>query len=136
MKKILIADDEECLLLAYKKLLNGPGVEIDTAQSASEAASLLKKVEYAVIIVDLRLTGSYEMEGLDIISSARTAYPQSAILVVTAYGDFRTREKVLAAGASHFLEKPVSAFQVKELLNSIGVYSNSEQLHPFGIDSP
>jgi two-component system response regulator PilR (NtrC family) len=132
MNKILIADDEECLLLAYKKLLSGPGVEIDTTQSAAEAQELLSSNSYSVVIVDLRLAGSAEMEGIDIITAARRLYPDCKIIVLTAYGDHRIKESVINAGATHFLEKPISALMVRELLNNFEIYSNGN-VHPVSI---
>ncbi|NLE02030.1 MAG: response regulator [Fibrobacter sp.] len=123
MKRILLADDEESLLLAYKKLLYSPGIQIDTTQTVSEAAGLLKENFYDAIIVDLRLEGSAEMDGIEIICHARALYPEIKIIVLTAYSDTPIKDTVLNAGASYFLEKPTSAFQIKTLLSVMGVYS-------------
>lgn len=131
MKKILIADDEECLLLAYKKLLCGPGVEIDTAQTAEDALLLLSNHYYDVVIVDLRLAGNVELEGLDIIDCAHQLYPKSKIIVLTAYGDHRIKERVSNAGASHFLEKPISTLVIRELLGGFGLYTDLKELPIF-----
>ena len=124
MNRILIADDEECLLLAYKKLLSGPGVTIDTTQSAPDAKKLLSTNIYCVVIVDLRLAGSAEMEGLEIIAYAHHRYPKPKIIVLTAYGDNRIKECVLNAGATYFFEKPISIFIIRDLLSSLGLYTN------------
>lgn len=129
MNRLLIADDEECLLLAYKKLLSGPGVEIDTAQSAPDAQRLLSLYLYMVVIVDLRLAGSAEMEGFDIIADAHRLYPESKIIVLTAYGDNIIKESVLNAGATYFFEKPISVLVIRDILSSLGLYS-AKNIHP------
>lgn len=129
MNRLLIADDEECLLLAYKKLLSGPGIAIDVAQSAPDAKKLLSINLYSVVIVDLRLAGSAEMEGLDIIAYARHLYPESKIIVLTAYGDNSIKECVLNAGANFFFEKPISVMVIRDLLSSLGLYT-AKNTHP------
>jgi DNA-binding NtrC family response regulator len=129
MNRLLIADDEECLLLAYRKLLSGPGVEIDTAQSAPDAKKLIAINLYSVMIVDLRLAGSVEMEGLDIIADAHQLYPESKIIVLTAYGDNRIKECVLNAGANYFFEKPISVLVIRDLLSTLGLYT-AKNTHP------
>ncbi len=125
MKRILIADDEECLLIAYKKLLAGNGVEIDTAQSASDAQTMLDINQYSIIIVDLRLTNSNEMDGLDIIKNAHRLHPNCTIIVLTAYGDYQIKQNVINAGAAYFLEKPISVLAIRDLLNNLGVYCSN-----------
>jgi two-component system response regulator PilR (NtrC family) len=125
MKRILIADDEETLLLAYKKLLNGPNVEIDTAQSVTEARQLIETKQYSAVIVDLRLDCTHKIDGLAIVSLTRMSFPESTIIVLTAYADSGTQNEVFKQGATYFLEKPVSALHLRELLQSSGIYSQA-----------
>lgn len=127
MKRILLADDEESLLIAYRKLLYGPGVTIDTIQNVNDAKKLLEKNKYDAVIVDLRLTGTVEMDGLEIITGTKNRYPHSKIIALTAYSDNHIKEKVIKAGASFFFEKPVSVLLIKELLKNLGIYSDSIQ---------
>lgn len=124
MKRVLLADDEESLLLAFKKLLQGPGMTIDTTQTLTDAQHLIKKYFYDIIIADLRLTGTVEMEGLSIVSDARKLYPNVKIIILTAYGDSKIRKKVMNAGVSYFFEKPVSVLQIKKLFTELGIYSS------------
>lgn len=126
MKRILLADDEESLLIAYQKLLNGPGVEIDTIQNVDDAKKMIENNSYDAVIVDLRLTGTLEMDGLEIIIGTKNLYPHSKIIALTAYSDSAIKEKVINAGASYFFEKPVSVLLIKEILKNLGIYSNPQ----------
>jgi len=123
MKRILLADDEESILLAYKKLLSSNDVAVDTSQTVSEALYRLKEQHYEAVIVDLCLSGTAEMDGLKIVEFVKSLSPQSKVIVLTAFDDNRIREKVIFAGAYCFLEKPVSAFLIRDLLKEIGVYN-------------
>jgi len=123
MKRILLADDEESLLLAYQKLLHAPGITIDSIQNVADAQKMLEKNFYDAVIVDLRLAGTMEMDGLQIISGTKKRYPQSKIIALTAYSDNQIKQKVINAGASYLFEKPVSAMLIKGLLEKLGIYS-------------
>jgi DNA-binding response OmpR family regulator len=121
MDRILVVDDEEAILFAFKKVLSGPSTVVDTAQSFEEALKLLQYKSYMAVIADLRLTGAAKKEGLEVIKEAKRMQSDCRVLVVTAYGENGTREQVAELGADHYLEKPVSPRKVKEVLQSLGV---------------
>lgn len=128
MKRILLADDEESLLLAYQKLLHAPGITIDSIQNVTDAKKMLEKHSYDAAIIDLRLTGTQELDGLEIISGTKKRYPQSKIIAITAYTDNQIKQKVINAGASYLFEKPVSVTLIRELLKNMGIYSENSNL--------
>jgi DNA-binding response OmpR family regulator len=121
MERILIVDDEESILFAFKKVLSGPSITVDTAQSFPEALNLIEYKSYTAVIADLRLTGAETKEGFEVIREAKRIQSDCRVLVVTAYGEDGTREKVKQLGADFYLEKPVSPQKVKEVLKSLGV---------------
>jgi DNA-binding response OmpR family regulator len=116
MQRILLVDDEEAILFAFKKVLSGPTVVVDTAASFREALKLLQLKSYTAIIADLRLSGAEVREGFEVIREARRMQTECKIIVMTAYGENDTSEKVFKLGADFYLEKPVSPQKVKELL--------------------
>ena len=60
---------------------------VDTAAEKEEAEALLAHTEYAVVIADLRLTGIYGMEGLDIIAVVTPSAGRSTrVVLLTGYG--------------------------------------------------
>lgn len=124
MDRILIVDDEEAILFAFKKVLSGPSVVVDTAQSFGEALNLLQFKSYVGVIADLRLTGAATKEGFEVIREAKRIQSDCKVIVVTAYGENGTKEKVAQLGADFYLEKPVSPQKVKEVFQSLGVLSD------------
>jgi DNA-binding response OmpR family regulator len=123
MERILLVDDEESILFAFKKVLSGPSVVVDTAQTFAEALNLLQYKSYMAVIADLRLTGAETKEGFEVIREAKRIQSDCKVIVVTAYGEDGTKEKVAELGADFYLEKPVSPQKVKEALQSMGVLS-------------
>ena len=55
--RILVADDEEGVLLALKEYLGCCGWDVDAALTATEAERLLETRGYAAVITDLRFSG-------------------------------------------------------------------------------
>jgi DNA-binding response OmpR family regulator len=121
MNKILLVEDEEAILFAFKKVLSVPSVLVDTAKSVEEARAHLESGEYDAVIADLRLSDATTIEGFEVISTTRRLQTRCTIIVLTAYGKSDTREKVFELGANYYLEKPISPQKIKELLQDLSI---------------
>ncbi|MFW6253576.1 MAG: response regulator [Chitinivibrionales bacterium] len=122
-KSILLVDDEPAILLAFKKVLQSPTVGVDTAQTVDEAKQSIDNNGYLGVIADLRLTGATVMDGFEVISYVKEKQPSAFIIVITAYGDNQTKEKIYTLGADYYFEKPISPKKIKDVLESLGTYS-------------
>jgi len=120
-QRILIVDDEKAILLAFKKLLRSPNIDVDTAETIGETEDLLKRNIYNAAIVDLRLTGVDGEEGLKIMKHIKEFYPQTNVILVTGYGSSAVMEKAQALGAAFYFEKPVSIEILKNALKSLDI---------------
>jgi DNA-binding response OmpR family regulator len=105
--RILLVDDEEAILFAFRQVLKGPKIIVDTASTVDDAKRLLDQRAYGGVIADLRLTGANKMDGFEVVSYARLAQPACKIIVATAYGDEKTKAHILGLGADWYFEKPV-----------------------------
>jgi DNA-binding NarL/FixJ family response regulator len=63
-----------------------------------------------LILTDLRMPAG----GADYISRLRTVAPGCPIVVMTAFGDARSKRDVLKAGASAYFDKPVRIAELKQ----------------------
>jgi DNA-binding response OmpR family regulator len=122
LKRVLLVDDEEAILFAFRQMLKAASVEIDTASTLDDSKRLLMEKNYHAVIADLRLTGANNIEGFEVVKAARTLRPKAVIIVVTAYGGDETKQRVFDLGADFYLEKPVSPLRIKEILSHSGVY--------------
>ncbi|NLG16863.1 MAG: response regulator [Fibrobacter sp.] len=120
-KRILVVDDEEAILLAFRKLLKRPNVEVDTCECIEDAKAKIDSIYYDAVIADLRLSGTLGQEGFEIISYIRNKSKETRIALITAYGSSGTFEKAMGLGADLYFEKPVSMGNLNEVLESIGV---------------
>jgi two-component system response regulator (stage 0 sporulation protein F) len=123
-KHVLIVDDETTILIAFKKLLQSPGVEVDTAETFEEVEAFLNKHPYDAVIADLRLSGIAGEEGLDIIRYVKERHPDTQIILMTAYGNQDIMKKAYTLGAAYYFEKPVSTNTIRDALRSFGVINS------------
>jgi DNA-binding NtrC family response regulator len=120
-KHVLLIDDETAILMAFKKLLQSPGIEIDTAETKESAQSALNQRKYDAVIADLRLGDSGGEEGLELLRFVKQHNPAVPTILITAYGNPEVMEKTYRLGADLYLEKPVSSNTLKDALKKLGV---------------
>jgi CheY-like chemotaxis protein len=126
MKRILIVDDESAFLCAVKKVMNGPEISVDTAETKDEAIDLMTKNTYAAVIADLRLTGSSGEEGLEIAQHVNENHPRTTMMLITAYGTSEVRQKAGEFGVEYYFEKPVSIDLLRNALQDLDWMNGSE----------
>jgi two-component system response regulator (stage 0 sporulation protein F) len=121
LKRILIVDDETGFLLALKKILQGPKVAVDTAETVETATALLSERKYDAVITDIMLTTILGQEGFEILRYVKDHNPGTKVIILTAYGNSNVLEKAIHNGADLFFEKPVSSQVLMNALSCWGI---------------
>lgn len=103
MKRILIVDDERTARKGIYFTLNKNFDYIDEAESVDQALEVLRKKEFELAMVDLRLPS--EEDGLKLIKHIKDTYPMTPILVITAYGSVESAVKAMRAGGDDYITK-------------------------------
>ena len=119
-RRVLLVDDEVAVLLTLKAVLEISGFDVDTAASAKEAMSKLKKCVYEMVITDMRMES--EQAGREVIVAARTASYHPAVALLTAFP--LTEDDWQDMGADKMLVKPM---QTRSLIQSIEKLLESHQ---------
>lgn len=112
-------DDEEPILFAMREYFTTKGYQVDCARETQEAEALLAENDYALAILDLRLSGTQGAEGLDIIESVREQSPQTRIILLTAYGSREIEAEARRRGADAFLHKPKPLSEVAKIASGL-----------------
>lgn len=126
--RLLIVDDEEAILYAYKRLFGSPkngGIIVDTARSLEEATRFLKQHKYKVVLTDLRLGIEDDQGGFRVIKYIKQFDENVKIILVTAYGNFQVEKTSIDLGADYYLEKPVPMDELKKILRELDMYQKS-----------
>jgi YesN/AraC family two-component response regulator len=101
-KKVLIVDDEETLTWSMSKSLSKDKdkYEVMVANDGREALGLLKKNKVDLLITDIRMP---DINGLDLLLRVRREYPQTKIIIMTAYGSSDIRREANRRGSLYYV---------------------------------
>ncbi len=113
---ILIVDDESNIRLTLSQALETLGVEIDTAANGEEAIEKLKKKEFTIVLLDLRMPG---ISGMEVLAKLRETRPDIRAIIMTAYGTVESAVEAMKLGASDFIEKPFVPNEIRALVSRV-----------------
>ena len=114
-KKILIADDEQNIVISIEFLLRREGFEVLVAGDGEEALAKVRGERPDLVLLDVMMP---KMNGFDVCQALR-ADPDLAgtrILMLAAKGRDTEVSKGLGLGADGYMTKP---FSTKELLAEV-----------------
>ena len=101
--RLLLVDDEESFVNVLTKRLNRRGVDVTPVLSGAEALRLMRKHDYDVMILDLKME---EMSGLDVLKTVRIVAPETPVIMLTGHGSEQAAREGVTLGASDYLLKP------------------------------
>lgn len=101
--KILVADDENTIRLAFENLLTTNNYEPILARDGVEALELFKKHKPPVCVIDIKMPG---MNGLELLKEIKKVKENAFVIVVTAFADMEKTIEAMKFGAYDFLKKP------------------------------
>jgi PAS domain S-box-containing protein len=115
-KEILIIDDEEDLLIIFKKYLTGKGMKVTTARNGREALALCRERRYDIILMDYIMPG---LSGLRLARRIRELTPESRIVVITGKRIPEESVQELESHIAGLLHKPLDLKRLGETLSGI-----------------
>ncbi|MFH7586315.1 response regulator transcription factor [Oceanimonas smirnovii] len=111
--RIYLLDDDPKVLAANGFLLKAMGHD---SQGWTEPARFLKELgdnTEAVLLLDLAMP---EMDGLEVLAELNRRRCPVAVILLTGHGDVPQAVKAMKLGAVDFLEKPVDARRLADVL--------------------
>lgn len=120
-KKLLVVDDEVAFLIALRKLLAEPEIEVDTAETMEDSMDLLERNVYDAVIADIRLTGVQRKEGIQILDHVKKTHNETKVIMMTGFGSPDVMQEAYSLGADFYFEKPVSVSVLKGALQKLGI---------------
>lgn len=119
IRRILIVDDEDLIVMAMRKYFEGLGYLVDGAFELEEAQALLANYRYDLVIADLRLTGIGGVEGLQIVSDVHQRCANTRVVLLSAYGTPEIERESYNRGADAFLHKPKAMMEIAHVARTL-----------------
>lgn len=106
----MIVDDDPVALDLLREVLSKEGYEVVSALSAEEAISQGIENIFDVIITDVRMG---EKDGMDVLRSFKKTSPETAVIMITAFGSIDTAIEAIREGAFDYISKPFKLEEIK-----------------------
>ncbi|MBL7177470.1 MAG: sigma-54-dependent Fis family transcriptional regulator [Desulfobacteraceae bacterium] len=114
--KILIVDDEMIVRESLYQWFKKYGHEVATASSGFEALKKIKEVPFDLLFVDIKMP---EMNGIELLGKVKEEYPDTIVIIMTAYGSIETAVQAMKLGANDYLLKPFKPDQLSLVIEKV-----------------
>lgn len=114
--KILVVDDNWQFSENLYDILHEKGYDVDVTYSASQAVETIKKTEFDVVLMDIKMP---LMDGVEVISVIKDACPSTAVIIMSAYSVEELVDRGLKEGAAAFLRKPLDIGKLIEQIELV-----------------
>jgi two-component system nitrogen regulation response regulator NtrX len=107
---ILVVDDEPVARNLLRSILNAKEYSnIDDVDSGPSALKALEKKEYHVVLMDKNMPG---MDGIEVLKVAKSRWPHTEFIMITAYGSMETAIEAMDLGAYSYVTKPFADVEI------------------------
>jgi DNA-binding NtrC family response regulator len=111
--KILVVDDDAIVIKSCRRILETEGFEVATAPSADSALEEMKRDDFDLLLIDVKMP---KHDGMFLMRQIKKDRPELPVIVMSGYPTPETIADVLKLGASQFIPKP---FRPDELVQTI-----------------
>lgn len=101
---ILVVDDEINIRGALVTMLEKKGHQVRGVATAEEGLTQLNAAPAELVITDLRMPG---IGGMEFLCRLKETWPDTEVVVMTAYGSIDTAVEAMRCGAYDYLTKPI-----------------------------
>ncbi len=111
--RLLIVDDEVGFVNILAKRLSRRNMEVTSAYTGTEAIQVLRKQDFDVAVLDLKME---EMDGIEVLKIFKRMDPKMVVIMLTGHGSEQAAREGIEFGAFDYLTKPC---ELEELLAKI-----------------
>ncbi len=111
--RLLVVEDEELMRSILRRLLEGEGYAVVTADSAENALHLAAEHVFDVILSDIKMAG---IDGIELLDRLKNDDERAMVIIMTAYSSVDTAIAALRKGAYDYITKP---FVNEDLLQTV-----------------
>jgi signal transduction histidine kinase len=110
---LLAIDDDPDNRAFLTKAVSKQGFDVVTAPNATQARRQLDGRRPALIFLDVQMP---EESGLSLLPQMLRDFPESVVVMMTAYGSEQVAAEALRGGADDYIAKPIDLHRLRELL--------------------
>ena len=103
MYSVLIVEDHDRLREQLGEFYEQEGFKVTTAACGEEGIEKLSQEKFAIIVSDVKMPG---IDGFQLARHVREKYPDTDVILITAFGNIKQAVEAMKLGASDYITKP------------------------------
>jgi len=119
MDRLLVVEDDSALRGALVAALQSGGHTVVEAADGGAALQVLAAGPVSLVLTDIQMA---PMDGYTLLGEVKRQWPQTPVVMMTAYGDIARAVQAVRDGASHYLTKP---FDIDVLLAEVARFKRT-----------
>ena len=101
--RLLLVDDEEGYVNVLSKRMTKRNMTVAIALSGAQAIQALRKEDFDVAVVDLKME---DMDGIEVLKVLKKMEPELSVIMLTGHGSEKAAREGIEFGAFDYLTKP------------------------------
>ncbi len=126
---VLVADDDDAVRMMFCEFLRDEGYNVISAEDGYHAIRDILYNKIDLVFLDLNMPG---LDGIEVLRTMRKNEETTKVIVISAYGDDKTREDLKKFDISDFIDKPVELETIRrktyQTLGSHKLYTNEQNI--------
>ena len=114
MRTILIVDDDEKIVFAFKKVFKTDRFNCISANNGEDGISALSSHHPDLVFMDITMP---KLDGLEALQRMKEIAPMLPIVLITGFGTMQTAVKAIKLGAFDYLTKPLDVDRIRDVAN-------------------
>ena len=111
---VLVVDDDLIECRSLSEFLKLDGFKVDSATSGHDALEKLKQSSFDIVLTDVNMP---EVTGFDLLREVNEHYANTAVILITGYGQIEGAVRAIKEGAYDYITKPLIDDGVKMIIN-------------------
>jgi DNA-binding NtrC family response regulator len=113
MAKVLIVEDERTALRNLEHVMKKEGYDTVCTTSGPRGLQILNEQQFDIVLTDLKME---KVDGFDILEKAKSVFPDTEVIVITAYATISSAVETMKKGAYHYISKPFKIDEVRKVV--------------------
>jgi Response regulator containing CheY-like receiver, AAA-type ATPase, and DNA-binding domains len=115
MARILVLDDDQGMREFMEIMLTKEGYDVTSADEPSKAINLCRKIDFDLVITDLRMP---KIDGIEFLKTIKDQRPETIVILITAYASGETAVNAMKEGAYDYVEKGGNIEELKKVVRA------------------
>jgi DNA-binding NtrC family response regulator len=116
---VLLVDDEKGYINVLSNRLGKRSINATKAFSGTQAIQMLRKKDFDVVVLDLKME---DMDGIEVLKIMKKMAPEVPVIFLTGHGSQEAAREGIAFGAFDYLTKPCELSQLIEKIKQAHEY--------------